>query len=101
MTKQFDMLTDVFDGIDLGAFKPLPLTSDGGSSSHKMLCLTDRGAASELNEAQWDQAQQMLMQGKLAYKKLIKEAQRLLGLIGNNKTDHLYTLLLKTWFELT
>lgn len=53
----------------------------------------DRGVKSELNEQQWDAAQQMLVQGKMAYDKLIKEAQRLLSSIGNNKSDHLYALL--------
>ena len=83
----------MFDDIDLGAFKPLPLIGEGEATSHTRLSLMDRGVKSELNEQQWDAAQQMLVQGKMAYDKLIKEAQRLLSSIGNNKSDHLYALL--------
>ena len=88
--QEFDALVNTFDGISLEVFQKV---THGSSEQGSILCIKDRGDHSNLNEKQWDEAQQMLVQGKTALDKLGKEAQRLLSLLNGNRDDPLWAIL--------
>jgi len=91
--KDKDLMTETFENIDLGCFKKVKLAVAAPSY---VLSIMDRGVTSELSEQAWDEAQQMLVQAKAAYDRLLKEAQRLHQHVGNNKADSLWQLLCLT-----